>query len=55
MLSCTTLCYGWVLVSSSDIIRLMTNKPFEIPAPPGQRAPYFSTQLSVTQQTLQAS
>lgn len=30
---------------SSDIIRMMTNKPFEIPEAPGQRAPYFSTEL----------
>lgn len=32
---------------SCDIIRVMSNKPSEIPAPPGQRAPYFSTQLIV--------
>lgn len=48
-----TICYSerpFAMVGSwcqsSDIIRLMTNKPSEIPAPPGQRAHYFSTQLS---------
>lgn len=49
-----TICYSaWPLAMAgswcqrSDIIRLMTNKPSVIPAPPGQRAPYFTTQLSV--------